>query len=255
MVAVALPAAMSPAQRQGWLVLLDLAEAFPTGWCLLGGQMVWLLATERGVDPPRATDDVDVVVDIRSEPDGIRELCLWLESSGFDLEGISPEGIGHRYVRAASPGPGRVIFDVLAPDNVGERANLSTTKGARTLEVPGSRVALNNAERVQVSVGVRVGWVYRPKLTAAIAVKAAATTITSRFIVERDFADAAFLLSLIPDPVTAAEDLSNSERRQLRMLRPLTNAGHQSWTSLGAERARLGQAALDFLLRGGRTTT
>jgi hypothetical protein len=69
---------MQPAQEQGWLTLLDLATTYPTGWCLVGGQMVWLLAAEHGVTPLRATDDVDVVVDIRSEPTGIQALCGWL---------------------------------------------------------------------------------------------------------------------------------------------------------------------------------
>ena len=126
---VALPKSMSPSQKQGWLILLDLAKAFPTGWCLVGGQMVWLLAAEHGADPPRATDDVDLVVDIRAEPAGIRDLCRWLGDKGFNLEGISPEGIGHRYVRQADPGQGEIKVDVLAPDNVGERADLSTTHG------------------------------------------------------------------------------------------------------------------------------
>jgi hypothetical protein len=64
---VPLPA-MSPAQEQGWRVLLDLGTVLPDGWCLIGGQMVWLFAAEHGVDPPRATDDVDVVIDLRSRP-------------------------------------------------------------------------------------------------------------------------------------------------------------------------------------------
>src|SRR5260370_38493412 len=95
MALVALPETMSPAQKQGWLVLLNLAKVFPASWCLVGGQMVWLLATEHGADPPRATDDIDLVVDIRAEPTGIRDICRWLEDQGFDLDGISPEGIGH----------------------------------------------------------------------------------------------------------------------------------------------------------------
>ena len=61
MAPVTLAETMSPAQHQGWRVLLDLAKVFPAGWCLVGGQMVWLLAAEHGVDPPRATDDVDLV--------------------------------------------------------------------------------------------------------------------------------------------------------------------------------------------------
>ena len=43
--------------------------------------MVWLLAAEHGAVPPRPTDDVDLVVDIRAEPTGIRDLCRWLEDN------------------------------------------------------------------------------------------------------------------------------------------------------------------------------
>jgi len=119
MAPIALPDIMRPAQEQGWLTLIKLAMTFPTGWCLVGGQMVWLLAAEHGVAPLRATDDVDVVVDIRSEPTGIQALCGWLEDEEFNLEGISPEGIGHRYFKAANPGAGDIIFDILALDNAG----------------------------------------------------------------------------------------------------------------------------------------
>jgi hypothetical protein len=80
--------------------------------------MVWLLAAEDGADPPRATDDVDLVVDIRAEPAGIRDLFHRLEDNSFDLEGISPDSVGHRYVRATAQGPGSIMFDVLAPDKV-----------------------------------------------------------------------------------------------------------------------------------------
>ena len=48
--------------------------------------MVWLLANEHGVAPIRATDDVDVAVDIRTDQQAIKRLCAWLESHHFDLE-------------------------------------------------------------------------------------------------------------------------------------------------------------------------
>lgn len=245
---IALPDTMPPAQEQGWLTLLDLATTFPSGWCLVGGQMVWLLAAEHGVTPPRATDDVDVVVDIRSEPTGIQALCGWLEHEEFELEGISPEGIGHRYFKAANPGPGDIVFDVLALDNAGPRANLSTTRGARTLEATGSRRAVNSAQLVEVSVARTTGWVYRPKLIAAVILKAAATTIPTRTQIEIDLSDAAFLLSLVPDPLAAAHGLSKSDRTQLRALTPLLNDDHKAWRPLGRDRSRLGQTALDIML-------
>ena len=39
---------MSPAQEQGWLVLLDLFANRRTDWTLIGGQMMFLLAVENG---------------------------------------------------------------------------------------------------------------------------------------------------------------------------------------------------------------
>jgi hypothetical protein len=182
------------------------------------------------------------------KPTAIRDLCRWLEDQRFDLEGISPEGVGRRFIRQADPGPGKVKFDVLAPDNVGERADLSTTHGARTLEAAGSRRALNNSEQIEVSVAGTTGLVFRPTLTAAIILKAAATTVPTRAETDLDFSDAAFLLSVVPDPMAAAHSLSKNDRKQLRALEPLLDPRHNAWRPLGRERARLGQTALDIVL-------
>jgi hypothetical protein len=51
---------MSPAQEQGWLVLLDLFPNRRTDWTLIGGQMMYILAAENGVTMPRTTTDMDV---------------------------------------------------------------------------------------------------------------------------------------------------------------------------------------------------
>jgi hypothetical protein len=91
---------MTPAQEEGWRILLDLYQDFPAGWCLIGGQMVWLYARESDIEPPRITEDVDVVVDVRADQQAIRHMCHWLEAAArdFELDGLSPDGIGHRYV-------------------------------------------------------------------------------------------------------------------------------------------------------------
>jgi hypothetical protein len=123
---------MTPPQEEGWRVLLDLHMAFPGGWCIIGGQMVWLLAQEHGVEPIRATEDFDVVVDIRADQRLIMRLCAWLEARDFCLDGISTDSIGHRYVSTTYSGPGKVALDILAPENVGERADLTTSPPART---------------------------------------------------------------------------------------------------------------------------
>lgn len=144
---------MTPAQEAGWRALLDLHESFQAGWCIIGGQMVWLLAQEHGVEPIRATEDVDVVVDIRANQRLMQQLCNWLEANSFDLESISADGIGHRYVSADYRGFGRVMFDILAPENVGELADLTTSPPARTVSAPGSRAVLDSAQPLEVLVG------------------------------------------------------------------------------------------------------
>lgn len=238
---------MTPAQEESWRILLDLYPVFPSGWCLIGGQMVWLFACEYNVDPVRATEDVDVAVDIRADQQAIRRLCAWLESRHLMLEGMNTDGIGHRYVSSTYEGPGKVMFDVLAPDNVGGRADLTTSPPARTVSAPGTRNALDEVQRIEVVLGHRTGQILRPSLLAAIIAKAAATTIPVREDPDRDWSDAAFLLSLVPDPVAAAAELTKGQRRGLRAIDALLDEAHPAWRRLGA-RGRLGNATLQFLL-------
>jgi hypothetical protein len=58
---------LAAAQEELWLGLLDVAERVPKGWCLIGGQMVHLHCWERDASPNRPIDDIDTVLDIRTE--------------------------------------------------------------------------------------------------------------------------------------------------------------------------------------------
>jgi len=146
---------MTPPQAEGWPALLDLYEAFPADGCIIGGQMVWLLAREHSVEPIRATEDIDVVIDIRADQGLMKRICAWLEERAFDLEGICADTIGHRYVSTTYTGPGKVAFDILAPENVGDRADLTTSPPARTVPAPGTRELLSAGERLaQEAVGL-----------------------------------------------------------------------------------------------------
>jgi hypothetical protein len=238
---------MTPAQEASWKVLLELCAEFPGGWCLIGGQMVWLLSLEHGVEPVRVTEDVDVAVDIRADQRGITRLCSWLEGHAFSLEGINTDGIGHRYVSSVYKGPGKVIFDILAPDNMGKRADLTTSPPARTVSAPGARIALDAVQSVGITLNGRRGYVRRPSLLAAILVKASATQIPARENPRRDWLDVAFLLSLAADPIGLAADLSPGQRRRLRVIDELRDQDHWAWRQLG-ERSLLGRTTLDFLL-------
>jgi hypothetical protein len=86
-------------QHQSWLGLLDVAADFPDGWCRVGGQMVHLYCQERGFSPSRPTNDGDVVLEVRAQPNVLSDFTGALTVVGFTSAGVSPEGHQHRWVR------------------------------------------------------------------------------------------------------------------------------------------------------------
>jgi len=244
---------LTPAAEEGWWTLFDLAEANTGDWLLIGGQMMFLLAVEHGASLPRATDDVDVVVNVRTMVRGTEWLSDWLLARGFEQDGVSADGIGHRFSRLAEPGPGRVVFDVLAPEGLAARTPVFTKRPARTVQAPGTVQAFERSEVVDVAVagtlrrGRREGRVRRPNLLGALVAKAAATGLAVRINPARDWQDAALLLSLLPDPMATAAECGRKDRQRLGRLEPLRDRGHVGWSTLSDEDYRRGTAALAFL--------
>jgi len=83
---------------------------------------------------------------------------------------------------------------------------------------------------------------------AALVGKAVATKIRVREDRERDWQDAALLLSLLEDPLSARQKPTKGDRRHLRVLGGLLNAGNPAWGALPPDRRRLGQATARLLL-------
>jgi hypothetical protein len=182
---VTLPALASPVD-QLWHLLLDLAE-LPVRWTLIGGQMVLLHALERGQVPPQISQDGDVVADIRTDQSALQNVVQALIGYGFALEAITTDGRAHRYVRPAEPKP--VVVDVLAPEGLGAKTDLTTTPPGRTIEVPAGTQALQRTELVEVRHEGRAALVPRPSLLGAIVIKGRACALpgdSSRH--ERDLA-------------------------------------------------------------------
>jgi hypothetical protein len=245
---------LTPAAEEGWWTLFDLAEINNTDWLLVGGQMMFLLAVENESSLPRPTDDVDVVVNVRTMQGGTEWLSEWLIARGFQQDGISADEIGHRFIRDAQPGPGRVVFDVLAPEGLGPRTAVFTKRPARTVQAPGGIQAFERSEIVDVAVtgmrprGRREGGVRRPNLLGALVMKAATTDLAGRTNPTRDWQDAALLLSVLPDPIAAAAECGRKDRQRLGKLARLNDRGHQGWATLSDEDFRRGIVALSFLL-------
>lgn len=112
-----------------WGVLFDLAEQVLDAWSLIGGQMVLLHGLEHGRTPPAASADLDVLADVQSDQQSLRRLVAALERLGFSPAGMSPQGnLLHRYRRGVEPQ--RLVVDLLAPDNLGPRADLTRRRPA-----------------------------------------------------------------------------------------------------------------------------
>jgi len=183
---------MTPAQAEAWNGLLDVSERHPTGWTLVGGQMVQLHCIERGEAPVRPTDDVDTVLDVRAEPGVLHTFTSALADVGFVSAGESWQGHQHRWRR------GEGAIDVLIPRHLGERAaGRRGASGGTTIETPGAQQALDRSEGVEISLDGRTGAVRRPSLLGALVVKAAAHSVVQDRARARHLLDFAVLATLL----------------------------------------------------------
>ncbi len=211
-----------------WRMLIEVCHKEPKGWTLVGAQMVALHGFEYGLSRPRSTFDADILVDVRALQDGTRHLSRALADMGFEFAGVNTEGVGHRFQREDA------VIDILAPDGVGERANLTTIPPARTVRVPGGSQALARTELVDLSLENQVAKIPRPNLLGAILLKARAVDVDDRPDHQRQ--DLAFLLSMVADPRALSRDLKPSERGWLRRRTELLDSGNRAWRGLpGAE--------------------
>ncbi|GAA1491843.1 hypothetical protein GCM10009627_01890 [Curtobacterium herbarum] len=117
---------LRPVQAAAWHALFDLHDRLPTGWALVGGQMVQSLCWERGALPNRPTHDADTALDVRARPRMLLEFTTALRELGFVADGESLEGHQHRWVR------GGAQIDVLIPWFLGERDWRSAPADQRT---------------------------------------------------------------------------------------------------------------------------
>lgn len=134
-----------------WDGLIEIGGEMPREWTLIGAQMVLLHGLEHGRTPPRRSTDLDVIVDVRALSKQPRRFVEGLQRLGYELEAISADNVGHRFVR------GRVKIDVLLPDGIGDRASRQVVPGVRSVEVPGGTQALERSLPIEIRTE-RVAW-------------------------------------------------------------------------------------------------
>ena len=216
---VALPFLL-PAQSAAWNGLLDIADRFPDGWVLIGGQMVNLHCWEHDAKSHRPTDDVDAVLDIRATPTMLKKVTQFMVEIGFTSAGQSPEGHEHRWIR------GDAQIDLLVASGLGERANSRTgVTGGTTISTPGGQGALDRAQRVEIIYQGRTTFINRPSLMGAIVMKSAAYSNKVDSYRDRHLIDVAVLASLVGAVDAVGFTISNEERKKLQTaLKDLKNS-------------------------------
>lgn len=233
--------AMPERQRASWLGLLDVADFVPSGWCLVGGQMVFLICRERNFSPTRTTNDGDVALDVRARPQMLAEFTGALVRLGFDSAGVSPDGHQHRWIR------GDASINVLIPDHLGARAAARTgATGGTTVQSPGAQQALARAERVVVRADERIGTVWRPSVLGALVAKAAAFSVPADPDKDRHLSDFAVLASAARRSDHLAEGLTRRDRKYLVPMLEAMESNHSAWA--GVEGAGRGVRALSAIV-------
>lgn len=211
-----------------WQGLIELAESTSAEWTLIGAQMVQVHGLEHGRHPPRASRDLDLIVNVRAVAQPLSGLIRTLETLDYELEGVGNEDTGHRFVR------GTVMIDVLAPDGVGRPELREVFRGVRTVEVPGGTQALQRTEEVRVVAAGLQGVIRRPSLLGAILVKARSIAVSN--LPEAQRRDLAFLFSLVEDPFELASAMKRTEHKWLRRVPELSDPSSPLWRGLeGAE--------------------
>ncbi len=223
-----------------WETLLEVSDLRPMEWTLIGGQMVLVHATEAGIHPPRLSSDLDLLVNARVVTGGVRKFVRAIESRGFVLAGVSPQGVAHRYHRD------KISIDVLAPEGLGPRTDITTTPPGHTVQVPGGTQALNRTELLPIVAGPTRGLLPRPSLLGALIIKAAAVTVDD--IPEDQRSDLALLLSLIQQPTALRNQLTSKDRKRLRARSEMLDPRQRAWSQLPGSLADHGRAALRLLL-------
>ncbi|MBW1808879.1 MAG: hypothetical protein JRJ19_01980 [Deltaproteobacteria bacterium] len=202
--------------------------------------MVALHGREHGRIPPRATQDADVLVNLRIVQDGTARFSRLLVQSGYELEGVDAFGVGHRFT------DGRVKIDVLAPDGLAKgKTQLITIPPARTVSVPGGTQALRRSRRVDIKRGVRTGQIQCPDLLGAVLVKARAVEVAD--LPESQLIDLVFLFALIDDPRQLIGQFQGREQSWLRRRKELLDREHRAWRYLSVEDADNGHIAFRIM--------
>jgi predicted nucleotidyltransferase len=201
-----------------WRTTLEVAALFSdVPWVIIGAQMIMLLEREQGVTSGRTTRDLDAIVDVRTMAGGSRTAASRLTGAGFAPSAEHQ----HRFIRGGDE------VDLLAPDHLGSRTDLTTIPPMTTVAIPGGSRALATRRHLVVEVtGAGSGSLPVPSVAGAIVLKVRAWQARQA---PRDAGDLVRLLELVGDVDEVRDALKLAERRRLASVLPLADEQSTVW--------------------------
>jgi hypothetical protein len=221
-------------------------------WTLVGGLMVQLHASHRGIDAVRPTNDVDIVLHVETTRGVVAEAANALESIGYTFApSINDRNtVAHSFVRGSSQvdlvtGATEVV-DVLVADHAAPRV-IEKLRGKDMMAIEGGTQALRRTINARLQITPeRTTTISVPTPFGALILKAAAYRTDPRDK-ERHLQDAALLFSVLEDPYGERERFAGSDKARLATLAKALPDSAPAWRALPADRRSDGQTALRIL--------
>lgn len=226
-----------------WKTVFDISDLVPhDSWMLVGGLMTQVHAGLAGLSS-RATDDVDMLVDVLASSRNVGAVIRSLEKMGFEPQEPGLRGSAfHRMVKSG------LVVDVLVADHLpAGRQKVARVNTWPMLETPGGAQAIERKTEVEIASETHKTTVFIPNLLGALVLKCAAYA-TDRRNPHRHLEDAALLASLITDHAGALSQLHGSDKKRLRKAaEALSDPNESSWLLLAPEQRIKGQDTMRIL--------
>ena len=227
-----------------WSTVFDVIEATDTNdWVLVGGLMVQLHARRANIPPPRATKDVDLVVDVAANSASVALIANGLLQIGFEpvVPASRKEPI-YRFQRDAEQ------VDLMVADHLPAhlkprfmmRPTFAVTAGEQSLRRRDTFVLTSTTRSVTLSA---------PDVLGALIGKGAAYIVDARDP-RRHLDDAAVVLASI-DSVGDLDlpTLSVNDRKRLvAVARALLDITHTAWLTIDDNQRAKARRNLDLLI-------
>lgn len=208
-----------------WDTILDLSALLENeSWALVGGQTVIAHGLAHDVVAPRLSREADGTGRIVTAADSANAVTRAMRDLGFSIEPPSGPSPLYRFTRVPDGHSEDARTQVWTAHVIGHSMHL------------GGDQALARRIPYQVTKGLRAPWVPVPDLLASIIYEASqfGADTTEPFVHARD---AAFLVSLINDPMRERSRLTPNDRRALRSLdAAVGDRSHHVWAPLSSDR-------------------